>query len=118
VPTPASQEQRERDESHGQAVGHADEGCRRSLGLLHQAHQTRIGRLGRDSGGDHVEGAPRIDDTAADIITGGSLHGQRLSGQRALVQHSLDQEPTIDGNQRTRAHQQAVAPHHVLDGDL
>ena len=117
-PRPAGQEQGQRDEKHGKAVGDANERGRLRLRLFHEAYQARVGRLGGDCGGDEVEGGSCVDDTAADVVTDRSLDGERLPGQSGLIQEGVVQEPTIDGNERSRAHQQAVASHDVLHRHL
>ncbi len=108
-PGDAGQRERQRDEEHGEAVGRADEGRRRRLGLLDEPDDVRVGRLGRRRRGDDVDRRAGVDDSAADVVTVRALDRHRLPGQGGLVERAGREQPAVDRDDLTGADDEHVA---------
>ena len=102
------EDERERHEEDGEPVGGAHERRRRGLRLLDQAHHPGVGGLGGRRGRDQLDRLPGVDHAAADVVAGDPLDRQRLPGERGLVQHRRAEQPAVDRDDLSGAHEQAV----------
>ena len=86
------------NEHDGKTIGCPDEGCGRCLGLFDQSDHACIGGVGRHCRGDQIQRGPRIDDTAADVVSGRTLHRKRFPGQRRLIEKSRGEKSAVHRN--------------------
>ena len=84
------------------------------FGLLHEVHDARERRSRRWPQRAYLDGPPDDARAAPDLVAGGAAHGQRLTGQRGLVQHPLAfDEATVDRHDLAGQHDQAIAGPHL-----
>jgi hypothetical protein len=109
-PGQAGKGQGDGHEGQGEAVGQADEGSRRGLGLLHQAHDAGVAAGGGAGGRPQVERSPGVQAAGADGLPGHPLDGKGLAGQGRFVDHGAAAlHATVHGDDLARPDQQEVA---------
>ena len=111
--------EREGQEVRRVAVGEACEVGSIRLGGLDEANDGRVGAVGRRRGDAKVERVAGVGRSGADAPVRRDRDGQRLSGQRGLVENGLAaDDDAVRGHDLARAHRDDVAGPELVDADL
>ena len=118
-PGQAGDDQRRGEEEPGVAVGHPHERRPVRLRLLDQAHERRVGALGRGLVGAHVKRGTGVRRPTQDRHPRPDRHRQRLAAQRARVNHRLRADHrAVDRHNLPSPHDDDVARLHLGHGHL
>ncbi len=116
-PRRAGERQRDPEEHRGVAVGEPHERRARRLGFGDEPDDARVGALRRARRRPQVERPARVHDPASDRVSNRVVDGQRLTRQRALVEHRLvGLDESVDRDDLARLDEQQVAAPDVVDG--
>jgi hypothetical protein len=110
---------RRRQEEDRITVGEAHERCTLVLGLRHQAHERRIGALGRRPKRPQFESGTGCTRAAAHAAATANRDRQRFAGERRLVDDRLvTHDQTVDRHDLARADEDDLVRDDVADRDL
>ena len=105
-PGGTGQDQRDRQQQQGVAVGQADERSLRGLGRRHHSDDAGIGALAGGCCGAQLERLAGVEGAAPRGLPGPAADRDRLARQRRLVDQGLGaRDHPIDGDDLARAHE-------------
>ena len=111
-PGDAGDDERDRHEDRGVAVGEPDERSLLPLRLLHEPDDPGVRAVLGRGRRQQVERAAGVDRPGPDRVTGGAFDRARLPRERRLVQDGVRRGDAVDRDHGARLHEQPVAAAH------